>query len=180
MVVLVQVSLISVFTHITIRKKITNNKKWTKLLDLKQTNSSALPHWCQLSRSRHRPPTWDDEMNNFLENPRKVKYHFFWQLWLVLGGFKLMEINSNLFCRFTYFKMFSFVHVFFLGGSISGEFPCIPKNKSVHKDSFFANHYFSSNKKAASHFCGGFNQVEKYEPTTVHLPENRVETLKNM
>ena len=91
-----------------------------------------------------------------------------------------MEINSNLFCRFTYFKMFSFVHVFFLGGSISGEFPCIPKNKSVHKDSFFANHYFSSNKKAASHFCGGFNQVEKYEPTTVHLPENRVETLKNM
>ena len=33
--------------------------------------------------------------SSFLEN---LVYHFFWQLWLVLGV-KLMEINSNLFSR---------------------------------------------------------------------------------
>ena len=41
----------------------------------------------------------------FLENIRK--YHFFRQLWLFLGV-KLMEININLFSRFSYFLGFEF------------------------------------------------------------------------
>ena len=39
---------------------------------------------------------WDTGKNNHLEN--LGKYHFFRQLWLVLG-IKLMEINSNWFSR---------------------------------------------------------------------------------
>jgi len=69
---------------------------------------------------------------------------------------------------------------FFFGGSISGDFHVFQKTKRFTKIHFLPTIIFPPTKKTASHFCGGFNQVEKYEPTTVHLPENRVETLKNM
>ena len=48
------------------------------------------------------------EHSNFDGCLENLVYHFFRQLWLVLGV-KLMEINSNLFSRWCFFSTISFV-----------------------------------------------------------------------